>query len=136
MVGTRKAGAVDTCTRLTPSNAVNKRGAAVQSTENNSDPRLLERLRAMIVLAEEAGAYELMETSLFPDLQAILVEATTALAAERDRADRAEARLREARKAMDANQTIDGVTDRGWLTPDEWLLDKVAEALGEGKATA
>lgn len=61
--------------------------------------------------------------------------ASDALAAERDRADRAEARLREARKAMDGNQTVDGVTDRGWLTPDEWLLDKVAEALGkEGTA--
>lgn len=59
----------------------------------------------------------------------------TALAAERDRADRAEARLLEARKAMDANQTVDGVTDRGWLTPDEWLLNKVAEALGKDEAT-
>jgi hypothetical protein len=57
----------------------------------------------MIVLAEEAGAYELMETSLFPDLRAILAEATTAFAAERDRADRAEAALDE------TNALIEGV---------------------------
>ena len=59
-----------------------------------------------------------------------------ALTAERDRAERAEARLREVRRAMDMKQTVDGVTDRGWLTPDEWILDKVGEALGDDEATA
>ena len=69
-------------------------------------------------------------------LEDALAAATTERDQERERADRAEARIREARKAMVGNQTINGVTDRGWLTPDEWLLDKVAEALGEDEATA
>jgi hypothetical protein len=71
MVGTEKPGQTNICTRLTPSNAVNKRGAAVQSNEE-----ILETLRQG----------RLAHPQYLAD----------ALAAERDMADRAETALAEA----------------------------------------
>lgn len=44
---------------------------------------------------------------------------------------RAERRVSRAMTALSAQQTVEGVTDRGWLSPDEWVLDKVGEALSD-----
>jgi len=42
---------------------------------------------------------------------------------------RAERRVSRAMAALSSQQTVEGLTDKGWLSPDEWVLDKVGEAL-------
>lgn len=127
-MGTRKAGAVDTCTRLTPTIAVNKRGAAMQSTETGpkTRPDLVEQARRRADLTESVEATMLRDLAdtLVSEREAInqilreetallrhkyrgamsakgraqqdIEEAKAALVAERDRADRAEAKVAEA----------------------------------------
>jgi hypothetical protein len=84
MVDTEKPGQTYICTRLTPSNAVNKRGAAVQSTEFD------ELVEALKELASQADDYD-DDKGVYPILVSddglVFRHAAAALAAERDRAD-------------------------------------------------
>jgi hypothetical protein len=45
------------------------------------------------------------------------------------RAVTAEGRISRALAAFERQQTVDGVTDQGWMSPDEWLLGEVHAAL-------
>lgn len=93
MVGRKKAATDAICGGFTPPLLQTTRGAVMQSTDIDALLRDLDESRLHAQSAHLFGSAELY------------FRATTALAAERDRADRAEARIERCAAALDAEHT-------------------------------